>query len=99
MLGCGSLHDAENIALLTELNCALHAHVLLRRDVDYIVRDGRIEIVDEFTGRVVAGSPLARRPAGGARGQGGPRAAAATGGFWARSRCSASCAAIRGCAA
>ena len=39
--------------LLTELNCALHARVLLRRDVDYIVRNGRIEIVDEFTGRVV----------------------------------------------
>ena len=40
--------------MLTELNCALHAHVLLRRDVDYIVRDGRIGVVDEFTGRVVA---------------------------------------------
>ena len=54
VLGCGSLHGTENLALLTELNCALHARVLLRRDVDYIVRDGRIEIVDEFTGRVVA---------------------------------------------
>jgi preprotein translocase subunit SecA len=52
-LACGSLHAAGNYALLTELNCALHAHVLLRRDVDYIVRGGRIEIVDEFTGRVV----------------------------------------------
>ena len=54
VLGCGSLHGDGNIALLTELNCALHARVLLRRDVDYIVRGGRIEIVDEFTGRVVA---------------------------------------------
>jgi preprotein translocase subunit SecA len=54
VLECGSLHDAENMALLTELNCALHARALLRRDVDYIVRNGRIEIVDEFTGRVVA---------------------------------------------
>ncbi len=54
VLGCGSLHGAGNITLLTELNCALHARALLRRDVDYIVRDGRIEIVDEFTGRVVA---------------------------------------------
>ena len=53
-LGCGGLHSAENIELLTALNCALHARVLLRRDVDYIVRSGRIEIVDEFTGRVVA---------------------------------------------
>jgi preprotein translocase subunit SecA len=54
VLGCGGLHSAENIALLTGLNCALHARALLRRDVDYIVRDSRIEIVDEFTGRVVA---------------------------------------------
>ena len=54
VLGCGGLHSGDNIAILTELNCALHARVLLRRDVDYIVRDGRIEIVDEFTGRVVA---------------------------------------------
>jgi preprotein translocase subunit SecA len=54
ILKCGGLHRIENIALLTELNCALHARVLLRRDVDYIVRNGRIEIVDEFTGRVVA---------------------------------------------
>jgi preprotein translocase subunit SecA len=53
VLGCGDLHRSENLALLTELNCALHARVLLRRDVDYIVRSGRIEIVDEFTGRVV----------------------------------------------
>jgi preprotein translocase subunit SecA len=54
VLGCGSLHSDRNITLLTELNCALHARVLLRRDVDYIVRGGRVEIVDEFTGRVVA---------------------------------------------
>ena len=53
LLECGSLHHAGNLVLLSELNCALHARVLLRRDVDYIVRDGRIEIVDEFTGRVV----------------------------------------------
>jgi preprotein translocase subunit SecA len=52
-LGCGSLHDEANYRLLTELNCALHAQALLRRDVDYIVRNGRIEIVDELTGRVV----------------------------------------------
>ena len=52
-LGCGRLHDAENYVLLTELNCALHARALLRRDVDYLVRDGRIDIVDDFTGRVV----------------------------------------------
>ena len=43
---------AGDLELLTELNLALHAEVLLRRDVDYIVGDGRIELVDEFTGRV-----------------------------------------------
>ena len=52
-LGCGSLHVEANLPLLTEINCALHAHTLLRRDVDYLVRDGRIAIIDEHTGRVV----------------------------------------------
>ena len=53
LLGCGSLHVEANLPLLTEINCALHAHTLLRRDVDYLVRDGRIAIIDEHTGRVV----------------------------------------------
>jgi preprotein translocase subunit SecA len=53
LLGSGNLLAEENYALLTELHCALHARVLLRRDADYIVRGGRIEIVDELTGRVV----------------------------------------------
>ncbi len=52
-LGCGNLYAPENEALLTAVYCALHAEVLLRRDVDYIVRNDRIEIVDEFTGRVM----------------------------------------------
>jgi preprotein translocase subunit SecA len=52
-LKCGDLHGEENYQLLTDINQALHAHVLLRRDVDYIVRRDRIELVDEFTGRVV----------------------------------------------
>jgi preprotein translocase subunit SecA len=51
-LQCGSLHAADNLDLLTELSLALHAELLLHREVDYIVRDGRIELVDEFTGRV-----------------------------------------------
>ncbi|TNE46006.1 MAG: accessory Sec system translocase SecA2 [Deltaproteobacteria bacterium] len=52
-IGCDSLHDADNVQWLTEINLALHAKALLHRDVDYIVRDGQIELVDEFTGRVV----------------------------------------------
>jgi preprotein translocase subunit SecA len=51
-LGCGNLHAPENLTLLTGINLALHAEVLLKRDVDYIVRDGKVELVDEFTGRV-----------------------------------------------
>ena len=49
----GNLYAPENEPLLAAVHCALHAQALLRRDVDYIVRDGRIEIVDEFTGRVM----------------------------------------------
>ena len=52
-LGVPNLHEDRHYALLTEINCALHARVLLRRDVDYLVRDGRIGMIDEFTGRVV----------------------------------------------
>jgi preprotein translocase subunit SecA len=53
VLGCPDLHAVEHIGLLTRVHQALHAAVLLRRDRDYIVRQGRVEIVDEFTGRVV----------------------------------------------
>ncbi|MEM8487059.1 MAG: accessory Sec system translocase SecA2 [Bacteroidota bacterium] len=51
---CGDLHEDGNYLLLTEINQALHARVLLHRGVDYIIRDQKIVIVDEFTGRVVA---------------------------------------------
>ena len=52
ILGRDDLYTAENMELVAELNNALHAEALLVRDVDYIVRDGRVELVDEFTGRV-----------------------------------------------
>jgi preprotein translocase subunit SecA len=52
-LACGPLHEMHNLALLTAVNCALHARVLLTRDVDYIVGGGRIQMVDGHTGRVV----------------------------------------------
>jgi preprotein translocase subunit SecA len=51
--GCGGLYNPQNHRLLEAVYCALHAEALLRRDIDYIVRTGKIEIVDEFTGRVV----------------------------------------------
>lgn len=50
---CGDLFAQENTGLLTQINLALHAEGLLERDKDYIVRSGRVELVDEFTGRVV----------------------------------------------
>ncbi len=50
-----SLYDAGNIRLLHHLNSALRAHAIYQRDVDYIVKDGEVVIVDEFTGRTMPG--------------------------------------------
>jgi len=50
-----SLYDANNLNLVHHLNAALRAHHLFHRDVDYIVKDGEVVIVDEFTGRTLAG--------------------------------------------
>ncbi len=50
-----SLYDAANIRLMHHLNAALRAHSLYRRDVEYIVRNGEVIIVDEFTGRTMQG--------------------------------------------
>ena len=51
-LGVDSLHAIEGVSLHAQLRHALHAEHLLRRDVDYIVRGGKVELVDESTGRV-----------------------------------------------
>jgi preprotein translocase subunit SecA len=50
-----SLYDPTNIRLMHHLNAALRAHALYKRDVEYIVRNGEIIIVDEFTGRTMQG--------------------------------------------
>jgi len=50
-----SLYEAVNIALVHHLNAGLRAHSIFSRDVDYIVQDGQIVIVDEFTGRTMPG--------------------------------------------
>ncbi|MFP4389418.1 MAG: preprotein translocase subunit SecA [Desulfococcaceae bacterium] len=50
-----NLHDPANIELLHHVNQALKAHTLFKRDVDYIVKDGEVVIVDEFTGRLMPG--------------------------------------------
>jgi len=49
---CGNLFEEDNLALLTAVQDSLHAHALLRRNVDYLVKDGVIESVDEFKGRI-----------------------------------------------
>jgi preprotein translocase subunit SecA len=50
-----SLYDPSNIRLMHHLTAALRAHGLFKRDVDYIVKDGEVIIVDEFTGRTMIG--------------------------------------------
>jgi len=50
-----NLFEPKNMELLHHVNQALKAHTLFRRDVDYLVKDGQVIIVDEFTGRVMPG--------------------------------------------
>jgi preprotein translocase subunit SecA len=50
-----SLYDAANVRLMHHLNAALRAHAIYKRDVEYIVRNGEVIIVDEFTGRTMIG--------------------------------------------
>jgi preprotein translocase subunit SecA len=51
----GSLYDAANIRLMHHLTAAMRAHAMFHKDVDYILNDGEIVIVDEFTGRTMPG--------------------------------------------
>ncbi|MEE8326525.1 MAG: preprotein translocase subunit SecA, partial [candidate division NC10 bacterium] len=55
MLGVSNLYDPSNIDTLHHLQQALKAHSLFQRDVDYMVKDGQVIIVDEFTGRLMPG--------------------------------------------
>lgn len=55
LMGVDNLYDPKSIDLLHHVNQALKAHVLFKRDVDYIVKDGGVVIVDEFTGRLMPG--------------------------------------------
>jgi preprotein translocase subunit SecA len=54
-LGITNLYDPNNIEILHHVNQALRAHVLFKRDVDYVVKEGEVMIVDEFTGRMMPG--------------------------------------------
>jgi preprotein translocase subunit SecA len=55
LLGVKNLYDLTNIDLLHGTEQALRAHALYRKDVDYMIKDGQVLIVDEFTGRVLPG--------------------------------------------
>ena len=55
LLGVENLYDPRNILLLHHANQGLRAHTLFKRDVDYVVKDGEVIIVDEFTGRLMPG--------------------------------------------
>lgn len=55
LLGTGNLYDPSNIELVHHVLQALKAHALFKRDVDYVVKDGEVIIVDEFTGRLMPG--------------------------------------------
>ncbi len=51
-LGCANLFDEKNLRIHSAVQDALHAHTLVHRDIDYLVKNGAIEMVDEFKGRI-----------------------------------------------
>jgi preprotein translocase subunit SecA len=51
--GCGNLFEDENLPVHAAVQDSIHAHALLHRDIDYIVKNGAIESVDEFKGRII----------------------------------------------
>src|SRR5579883_3463128 len=55
LLKSDSLYDVENVSVVHHINQALRAHKLFHRDKDYIVRNGEVVIIDEFTGRMMPG--------------------------------------------
>ncbi len=55
LLAQGALYDVSNISLVHHANQALRAHKLFARDTDYVVKDDRVIIIDEFTGRMMEG--------------------------------------------
>src|SRR5256712_2402185 len=55
LLGIANLSDATNIEFMHHVHQALRAHTLYKRDVDYVVKEGEVIIVDEFTGRLMPG--------------------------------------------
>lgn len=58
LLGDGGLYDLQNISLIHHVNQGLRAHHMFQKDVHYLVRDDRVHLIDEFTGRVMEGRRL-----------------------------------------
>jgi preprotein translocase subunit SecA len=56
IMDIGNLYDIKNIEILHHVNQSLRAHTLFKNEVDYVVREGKVIIVDEFTGRLKEGS-------------------------------------------
>ena len=54
----GGLYDIQNISLVHHANQALRAHHMFKKDVDYLVRDNKVHLIDEFTGRIMEGRRL-----------------------------------------
>ena len=55
VMGEGTLYDVENVGLLHHVNQALRAHMLFQRDTHYMIKNGQVVIIDEFTGRAMEG--------------------------------------------
>ena len=55
LLTSGNMYDASNVQLIHHIDQALRAHTMFQRDVDYIVKNGKVVIIDEFTGRMMEG--------------------------------------------
>ncbi len=70
-LGVSNLYEHVNQNFVHQLQAALRGKELFKRDVDYVVADGEVKIVDEFTGRILEGRRWSEGSAPGGRGQGG----------------------------
>jgi len=55
LLGIDNLYEPSNIQIVHHINQAIRAHYFFKKDVDYVVKDGKVIIVDEFTGRILPG--------------------------------------------
>lgn len=58
-----NLTDADNLTIVHHINQAIRAHGIMKRDIDYVVKDGQVIIVDEFTGRLSMAVALTEGPA------------------------------------